>query len=366
MIKYLDLHKITAMRGARIASAVNRVTASGRYLLGNETKRFEIEYARYIGTPHCVAVANGLDALRLIFRAYIQMGRLSVGDKVIVPSNTFIASVLAITDNGLEPVFVEPSLDTFQIDVNLLECAISHKVKAVMIVHLYGRCAYTPRIADICADKNLLLIEDNAQAHGCVYAEQRTGSLGHAAGHSFYPGKNLGALGDGGAVTTFDSLLANTIRSIANYGQIEKYLCRYQGLNSRLDEIQAAVLRVKLRYLDLDNSRRIQIARYYIENINNPLVKVPGADYLDNNVFHIFPLLCPCRDLLQAFLAKMGVETLIHYPVPPHKQQCYSEWSHLSFSVAETIGQRELSLPISPVMTRKEVELCVQAVNAFT
>ncbi len=365
MVKYLDLQKITALRGEQIKMALDRVSSSGIYLRGNETKLFETEYAQFIGSSHCVGVANGLDALRLIIRAYIEMGRLSYGDKIIVPSNTFIASVLAITDNGLEPVFVEPDIDTFQIDSNLLEHAIDKKVKAVMIVHLYGRCAYNQRIANICDKQNLLLIEDNAQAHGCLYFKQRTGSLGHAAAHSFYPGKNLGAFGDAGAVTTSDSLLAQTIRAISNYGENERYECRYRGVNSRLDEIQAAILRIKLNYLDSDNNQRIQIARYYIENIDNPLVKVPDMEYLEKNVFHIFPLLTTKRDQLREFMAHKGIETLIHYPLPPHKQQCYSAWNHLSLPIAEMIGDRELSLPISPAMTMQEMEQTVRAVNEF-
>ena len=275
MIKFLDLQKVTALHGAEINEAVSRVVNGGWYLQGEENRRFEADYSAYIGTRYTVGCGNGLDALIWIFRAYIEMGVMKPGDEVIVPANTYIASILAITENGLKPVLVEPSIDTYQIDDRLIEAAITDKTRAILIVHLYGQCAYTDRIGELCRKYNLKLVEDNAQAHGCRFGGRRTGSLGDAAGHSFYPGKNLGALGDAGAVTTDDKELADTIRSLANYGSTRKYVFKYKGRNSRLDEIQAAVLDVKLKHLDEDNLRRRKVAQYYIENIKNPDIVLP-------------------------------------------------------------------------------------------
>jgi len=365
MIPFLSLKDITAKYSDEIHRAVSRVVDSGWYLQGEGNKCFESEYAKYIGTDYCVGVANGLDALVLILRAYMELGILHEGDEVIVPANTYIASILAITENNLVPILVEPRFETLEIDDELIESKITERTKAIMIVHLYGRCAYTENIGDLCKKYNLKMIEDNAQAHGCFYQGKRTGSLGGVAGHSFYPGKNLGALGDGGAVTTNDKEVAECIRSLANYGSQQKYIFRYRGRNSRLDEIQAAVLRVKLKYLDDDNRLRQQVAAYYYDNIKNPLVKLPTRLSGENNVYHLFPVFCEKRDELQAYLAENGVQTLIHYPVPPHKQECYKEWDTISLPITERIAKEELSLPISSVLTREDAETVVKQINAF-
>ena len=370
MIHYLPLKRITAMHADEIHEAVRSVVDSGWYLRGEATAAFEESYARYIGTSHCIGVANGLDALTLILRAYKELGRLRDGDEVIVPANTFIATILSITENRLTPVLVEPCINTFQIDDTRIEAAITPRTRALMLVHLYGRCAYTPRIADICRRHHLLLIEDNAQAHGCtceaVSPPRRTGSLGDAAAHSCYPGKNLGALGDGGAVTTNDETLARTVREIANYGATRKYVFDYQGRNSRLDELQAAVLTVKLRYLDADNQRRRDIAAIYINKVKGPFVlPVDDSAAPGSNVYHIFPLLCERRDDLQHYLAAHGVETAIHYPIPPHLQKSYSAWNSLSLPITERIHREELSLPCHPAMTDDEVQTVVTLLNAY-
>lgn len=375
MIKFLDLKKVTESHREDIEKATLRVVNSGWYLQGEENKNFERDFAEFIGTGHAVGCANGLDALILIFRALIELKRLKPGDEVIVPANTYIASILSITENGLVPVLVEPDRESLQIDPDLIGQSITPRTKAILIVHLYGRCAYNERIAEICKRHDLLLIEDNAQAHGCLYRDRRTGSLGIAAAHSFYPGKNLGALGDGGAVTTSDPELAEAIRTLANYGSSEKYIFRYRGRNSRLDEIQAAVLDVKLTYLDENNEKRRQIARIYFNGITNPDVVLPGKDlYFSqdpdkkapvDNVYHIFPVLTDHRDSLQSYLKKNGVQTLIHYPVPPHRQECYKDWASLSLPVTESIHDRELSLPMSPVMTAEEARRVVDLINSF-
>lgn len=363
MIKFLDLKKITDSFSHEIESAINRVVSSGWYLQGEETGQFENEYAAYIGSQHAIGCGNGLDALTLIFRAYIEMGVMKPGDEVIVPANTYIASILAITENGLKPILVEPDPLTCQISAENIEAAITRATKAVMIVHLYGRCAYSGKIGEICKAHNLKLIEDNAQAHGCLYKGKRTGSLGDTAGHSFYPGKNLGALGDAGAVTTDDTELANTIRSLGNYGSSKKYVFKYQGRNSRIDEIQAAVLRVKLPRLDADNSRRIQIASRYLSEIKNPAITLPSEASKGENVYHIFPVFSSYRDNLQKYLADNGVQTLIHYPIPPHKQVCYKEWNSLHLPITEKIHREELSLPISPVLTDEEASKVITLLN---
>lgn len=365
MIKFLDLQKITAKYADEIHEAVNRVVDSGWYLQGKENERFEADYARYIGTKCAVGCANGLDALIWIFRAYMEMGVMQPGDEVIVPANTYIASILAISENGLKPVLVEPCLETYQIDDSKIEAAITSRTKAILIVHLYGQCAYTNRIGELCKKYNLKLVEDNAQAHGCKFKGKRTGSLGDAAGHSFYPGKNLGAFGDAGAVTTDDEELAKVIRAVANYGSTRKYVFKYIGRNSRLDEIQAAVLDVKLRHLNEDVAIRKQIAKYYIDNITNPEVVTPIVKDWDAHVFHLFTVRCKKRDELQSYLADNGVQTIIHYPIPPHKQECYKEWNNLSFPITEQIHNEELSLPISPVMIAKEVDTVVKMINKF-
>lgn len=365
-IPFLSLKEVTALHEAEIHEAVRRVVDSGWYLQGVENKKFEEDYAQYIGTRHCVGCANGLDALIWIFRAYLELGVMKPGDEVIVPANTYIATILAITENGLKPVLVEPRLNTLEIDDDLIEAKITERTKAICIVHLYGRLAYTEKIAALCDKYQLKLIEDNAQAHGCFANDGRkTGTLGDAAGHSFYPGKNLGALGDGGAVTTNDPQLADTIRSLANYGSSAKYVFQYCGRNSRLDEIQAAVLDVKLSYLDEDNLHRKQIAQYYIKNIDNHYITLPDTLPVESNVFHLFPILCAHRDELHDYLERNGVGTLIHYPIPPHKQECYREWNQLCLPVTEQIAAQELSIPIGPSITMEQAKEVVSLLNAF-
>lgn len=365
MVKFLDLQKVTASHGKEITEAVNRVVGEGWYLQGKENERFERNFADYIGCRHAIGCANGLDALIWIFRAYVEMGIMRPGDEVIVPANTYIASILAITENGLVPVLVEPDINTYQIDPEKIEEAVTPRTRAILIVHLYGQCAYTEKIGEICRKYDLKLVEDNAQAHGCRFNGRRTGSLGDAAGHSFYPGKNLGALGDAGAVTTDDAALAEVIRALANYGSTKKYVFKYKGRNSRLDEIQAAVLDVKLKYLDEDNSRRQAVAAKYMEGIRNPEVILPQVPVKEAHVFHIFPIRTKNRDELQKYLSDNGVQTIIHYPIPPHRQECYREWNGMSFPVTETIHAEELSLPISPVMEDDEVERVIDLINAW-
>ena len=367
MIKYLPLKQINDRYDAELREAVGRVMDSGWYLKGEHTQRFERNYATYIGTKYCVGVANGLDALTLILRAYIEKGVMQPGDEVIVPANTFIASILSISECGLTPVLVEPCIDTFQIDDSQIEEVITERTKALMIVHLYGRCAYTEKIGMICKKHQLKLIEDNAQAHGCFAPMdngqwRRTGSLGDAAAHSFYPGKNLGALGDAGAVTTNDKELAQIIEELGNYGSSKKYVFDYQGRNSRLDEIQAAMLDVKLRHLDEENQRRQAVADYYINNVKHPEILLPTPS---QSVYHIFPILCERRDELQQYLKENGVETMIHYPIPPHKQACYKEWNDLSFPITERIHRQELSLPCHPAMKQEEADQIVSLLNRF-
>lgn len=368
MIPFLSLKDVTALHGDEINAAVTRVVNSGWYLQGEENKRFEENYAKFIGTKHCIGCANGLDALIWIFRAYIELGVMQPGDEVIVPANTYIATILSITENGLKPVLVEPKLNTLEIDDDKIEERITDKTKAVCIVHLYGRNAYTDKIGALCKKYNLKLIEDNAQAHGCKYTDGRTtGSIGDAAGHSFYPGKNLGALGDGGAVTTNDDALAEAVRTLANYGSSKKYVFKYTGRNSRLDEIQAAVLDVKLKYLVEDNAHRKQVANYYYDHINNPLITLPDRLPDEQNAYHLFPILVANgkRDALHDYLEKNGVGTVIHYPIAPHKQECYKEWNPMSFPITERIANEELSLPIGPSIKLEEVAQVVTLINNF-
>ena len=388
-IPFLSLHDVTAKYKEEIHEAVLRVVDSGWYLQGKENEQFEQHYAEYIGTKHCIGCANGLDALIWIFRAYIEMGVMQPGDEVIVPANTYIATILAITENGLIPVLVEPRKDTLQIDDSLIEERITDRTKAICIVHLYGRLAYTDKIGELCKKYNLKLVEDNAQAHGCKTnlpslqggaGGRLTGSLGSAAGHSFYPGKNLGALGDGGAVTTDDDELAAAIRALANYGSQKKYVFKYTGRNSRLDEIQAAVLDVKLRHLDEDIKARQAIAAYYYDNINNPLITLPKRLPDTENVYHLFPILVTStsplgdcgadslRDKLQKYLEKNGVGTVIHYPIPPHLQEGYQNSPFRGLGglpITEMLADCELSLPISPTMTMEEAAEVVRLVNEF-
>ena len=407
MIKFLDLQQINSQYAAELNQAAAEVIDSGYYLLGGQVKKFETNLANYIGVKHAIGVANGLDALRLILKAYIEMGFMQEGDEIIVPANTYIASILAITDNRLTPILVEPDINTYNIDISLIDQHITTRTRAIMVVHLYGQVCWSEKLEAIAKKHNLKIIEDNAQAIGAIYTtsqstnlseaksqersdsenQQRTGSLGDAAGFSFYPGKNLGALGDGGAVTTKDEKLAEVVRAIANYGSKVKYQNEYQGLNSRLDEIQAAFLDVKLKYLDVENQKRCEIAKYYLENITNPAIILPKqttnsseaksreqgdsgnkqqTTNLNSHVWHLFVIRTSNRDLLQKYLAENDIQTLIHYPIPPHKQKCYTDWNELSFPVSETIHDEVLSLPISPVMSMEEVIKVVKVVNGYT
>ena len=410
-VPFLSLHDVTAMHGEEIREAARRVIDSGWYLQGKENEAFEQHYAEYIGTKYCIGCANGLDALIWIWRAYIELGVMQPGDEVILPANTYIATHLGITENGLKPVLIEPRRETLEIDDSLIEAAITPRTKAICIVHLYGRCAMTDKIAELCQKYNLKLVEDNAQAHGCYYRPSlqgeelcsiegpvdvhrttkggrlvHTGAIGSAAGHSFYPGKNLGALGDAGAVTTNDPELAAAIRALANYGSQKKYVFKYTGRNSRLDEIQAAILDVKLKYLDEDIAKRQTVAAYYYDHISNPLIELPTRLPDENNVYHLFPILVKndsllsgragvgsFRDRLIAHLNEHGIGTVIHYPIAPHKQECYK--NHPSFQggdggrlvlpITEMLADCELSLPISPCMTQEQVEYVVDTINAF-
>ena len=374
MIKYLDLKAVNSLYDEEIRSAVSRVLDSGWYLKGEATRRFEQHYAEYIGTRYCIGCGNGLDALTLIFRAYMEMGVMQQGDEVIVPANTYIASILAITECGLKPVLVEPSWETLQIDDTLIEQAITPRTRAIMIVHLYGCCAYTSQIGDICRKHQLKLIEDNAQAHGCTFEGRKTGSLGDAAGHSFYPTKNLGALGDAGAVTTNDSQLAAVVEALGNYGSSNKYVFDYVGRNSRMDEIQAAILDVKLKHLYADNQRRKEMAARYQREVSNDLMRLRLVDNEQysrsslpprDSVYHILPVFCERREELQKFLLDNGIETQIHYPIPPHKQRCYPEWNNLSLPITEKIHAQELSIPCNQALTDAEIERVVAFLNAF-
>lgn len=364
-IPFLSLKDVTAVYSEEIHTAVGRVIDSGWYLQGTENEKFEKNYSSYIGADYTIGVANGLDALIWILRSYIELGYMSEGDEIIVPAHTYIASILAITENNLVPVFVEPDINTFQIDDTLIEQKITNKTKAIMIVHLYGQCAYTDKIGALCTKYNLKLIEDNAQAHGCLFNGKKTGSLGDAAGHSFYPGKNLGALGDAGAVTTSNKELADTVRSLANYGSSQKYVFKYTGRNSRLDEVQAAVLNVKLKYLDTSLSRRKEIAKKYIEGIKNDNIVLPKVIDWSSHVFHIFPILTEKRNDLQNYLLDKNIQTLIHYPIPPHKQECYMQYNCLSLPVTERIHEQELSLPMSETLTDDQVHYVINGINEW-
>jgi dTDP-4-amino-4,6-dideoxygalactose transaminase len=370
MIPFLDLKKINAQYENELKEACGRVIDSGWYVLGKEVSEFEKEFASYCETEHCLGVANGLDALILILRAYIELGVVQKGDEVIVPSNTYIASILAISENGLVPVLVEPDFNTFNLDPKLIEQAITEKTKAILTVHLYGQVTAIDEINAIAKKHHLKVIEDCAQAHGALYQGKdnkgkKVGSLGDAAGFSFYPGKNLGALGDGGAVTTNDSQLANTIAALRNYGSHEKYKNLYKGMNSRLDEIQAAMLRVKLRYLDNEISSRQAVARAYLKGINNQLVELPVVENPNAHVWHLFVIKTTQREKFTSYLTDNGVQSLIHYPIPPHQQFAYQEWRNESFPISEQIHNQVLSIPISPVMTEAEVESTIQIINDY-
>lgn len=362
MVKFLDLHAVNAPYRKEIDQAIASVLDSGWYLLGNANQTFEQNFSNYCGARYTAGVANGLDALNLIIKGY----GFGPGDEIIVPGNTYIASILAISQNGCTPILVEPDLETFNLNVNLIEEKITSKTKAILIVHLYGRVVAMEKIWELAEKYNLKIIEDCAQAHGAIYKGRRTGNLGDASGFSFYPGKNLGCLGDGGAVTTNDQILIEKIRALRNYGSYEKYINSYKGQNSRLDEIQAAVLDVKLNGLDSDNNKRREIASRYLREINNPLISLPKQpnDPLEH-VWHLFVVSTAKRDALQKFLQERSIQTLIHYPIPPHKQKAYEELSGLKLPLTEKIHKEVLSLPISPVMSADEVTLVVDAVNSF-
>ena len=366
MIKFLDLQKINLLHQQEIEQKLLDVFRSGWYLMGEEVKNFENNLAHYIGAKHAIGVANGLDALRLIFRAYIELGFMKAGDEVIVPANTYIASILALSDNGLVPVLVEPDDVTFNLDVTKIEKAITPKTKAILIVHLQGRIVFSEELKAIAAKHNLKIIEDNAQAIGASWKGIKSGNLGDAAGFSFYPGKNLGALGDAGAVTTNNDDLAKAIRAIANYGSNQKYVNIYKGLNSRLDEIQAAVLDVKLKYIDQENETRRVIAKRFFSEINNPKITLPENPSDENeHVWHVFVVRCKERDALQMHLTEKGIQTIIHYPIPPHHQEAYKELKELSFPITEAMHNEVLSLPISSILTEDEVSEIINVVNQF-
>jgi dTDP-4-amino-4,6-dideoxygalactose transaminase len=391
MIKFLDLKAINDSFGPELSRAVQRVLDSGWYVLGNEVEAFEHEYSSFIGTKHCIGVANGLDALRIILKAWIEIGIMKEGDEVIVPANTYIATILAITDNLLKPILVEPDINTYNLNISSIEQFITHRTRAIMVVHLYGKVCWSYQIEELAKKYNLKIIEDNAQAAGAMIMTQvacalaiektesklkRTGSLGHAAGHSFYPGKNLGALGDGGAVTTDDDELAEVVRALANYGSTKKYVCDFKGLNSRLDEIQAAILRVKLPRLDDDNQHRREIAQFYLDHIYNPEIILPASRNIENttniqpsvkgnleHIWHLFIIRSPLRDKLKQSLYDNGIQTLIHYPIPPHKQKAYKEWNVLDLPITEKIHREVLSLPMSPVMSIEDALSVVKSLN---
>ncbi|PIA77545.1 aminotransferase [Gaetbulibacter sp. 4G1] len=366
MIKFLDLQKVNKQYQEELKEAANNVIDSGWYLQGERVKQFETELCNYVGVKNSLGVANGLDALRIILKGYIEIGVMKKGDEVIVPANTFIASILAITDNGLKPIFIEPNINTYNLDISKIEAKITPRTRAIMVVHLYGRVCWSNEIEHLAKKHNLKIIEDNAQAIGAKWQGKATGSLGDAAGFSFYPGKNLGALGDSGAITTNDTKLASVVRIIANYGCEEKYKNTYKGYNSRMDEIQAAFLSVKLRHLDREILHRRKIAEYYIENINNSAIILPSLpNNKEEHVWHLFVVRSAQRDLLQKHLAYKNIETLIHYPIPPYKQVAYKEFKELSYNITERIHDEVLSLPISPVLMETDFEKVVNANNLF-
>lgn len=366
MIPFLDLKGINAQYREELIEACTKVIDSGWYIQGNEHKEFEKEYAEYCGSKYAIGVANGLDALILILRAYKEMEILNDGDEVIVPSNTYIASILAISQNNLVPVLVEPDINTYLLDVSKIEDKITAKTKAIMPVHLYGQTCEMEEINEIAKKYNLKVIEDSAQSHGAYYKDKRCGNLGDASGFSFYPGKNLGALGDGGVVTTNDEELANTIKALGNYGSHKKYENLYKGVNSRLDEIQAAMLRVKLRYLDEEVEKRREIAKYYLQNIKNENIIFPQVRKVDNHVWHLFVIRTTKRDELQKYLLDNGVHTLIHYPLAPHKQEAYKEWNNNSHKISEQLHEVVLSLPISGIQSLEDTMKIVAVVNDFS
>lgn len=365
MIKFLDLLKINQQYETEIADAFTGFFNSGWYIMGDHLKKFEKEYAAYCGTTHGIGVANGLDALILIFRAYMELGKMEEGDEVIVPANTYIASILAISQNKLVPVLVEPDLASYNLDPAKVEAKITERTKAILAVHLYGQTADMSALNGLAKKHNLFVVEDCAQAHGATHQGKKAGNLGDAAGHSFYPGKNLGALGDGGAITTNDDELAKVLFALRNYGSHVKYQNLFKGINSRLDELQAAILSVKLKGLDEENKKRNEIAQYYLNNISNPAVTLPIIGSGNAHVWHVFVVRVENRAAFQQYLLDKQIQTVIHYPIPPHKQQAYKEWENLSFPVSELIHEQIISIPISPVIPFEDCEKVVEAINSY-
>jgi len=365
MIPFLDLKAVNEKYNKELKEACSRVIDSGWYIAGNELKSFERNFAEYCGTKYCIGVANGLDALTLTLRAWIELGKLKEGDEVIVPANTYIASILAITENNLVPVLVEPDIASYNLCPVNIKQAITVKTRVILTVHLYGHLADMPAIMEIAKSNNLLVLEDSAQAHGAEVNGVKAGNWGDASGFSFYPGKNLGALGDGGAITTNDDELAETLRALRNYGSNEKYKNLFKGVNSRLDEIQAAMLDVKLKYLDDDTDRRRDIAERYLTEITNPKITLPQMIALNSHAWHVFVVRCETRDELQKYLLENGIQTLIHYPIPPHKQEAYPDWDNLILPDTEMIHEQILSLPISPVMSDDDIKIIITLCNKF-
>ena len=370
MINFLNLQSSNAQYADELIAAASRVILSGWYIQGTELEKFEEEFSEYCGSKHCIGVANGLDALTLTMRAWKELGQISEADEIIVPANTYIASILSITENLLTPVFVEPDLQTYNICPSRIESMITSKTKAILVVHLYGQMAPMPEIVELAEKYKLLILEDSAQAHGAAINGKRAGNWGHASGFSFYPGKNLGALGDAGAVTTNDDKLAKTIREIRNYGSDKKYHHQFQGVNSRMDEIQAAMLRVKLKYLSIEINRRREIAIEYVNRISNsaiihPISKISSINELENHAFHLYVILSKERDTLRKYLSDQGVETLIHYPIAPHRQKAFAKYKDLRLPITEKIHEQVLSLPIGPTMSENDVDYVISALNSF-
>jgi dTDP-4-amino-4,6-dideoxygalactose transaminase len=365
MIPFFDLKNVNAPYREELLDAISTVVDSGRFILGENVEKFEKEFAQYCGVKHVIGTGNGLDALTLVMRAYKEMGILNDGDEIIVPSNTYIASILSITENNLKPVLVEPDINTYNIDASLIEKAITSKTKAILIVHLYGQVAYSNELQSIADKYNLKIIEDCAQAQGANYKNRKTGSLGDAAGFSFYPSKNLGALGDAGAVTTSDEKLAEIVRALHNYGSHKKYYNKYKGVNTRLDELQAAVLSVKLKYLDQENEKRRNIAKQYLDGIKNDKLILPTAEINESHVWHVFVVRAKERDRFQKYLLDNGVQTVIYYPVAPHKQEAFKEWSNANYPISEEIHSTAISLPLYPTLQEDEINKITKACNEY-
>jgi dTDP-4-amino-4,6-dideoxygalactose transaminase len=366
MIPFLDLKEINFKYREEIIKVISDVVGSGQYILGDQVEKFEKEFSEYCGVKHAIGTGNGLDALTIIIRAYKEMGVFNDGDEILVPSNTYIASILSITENNLKPVLVEPDINTYNIDTALIKKSITNKTKAILTVHLYGQISYSKKLKEISDKYNLKIIEDSAQSQGASYLGKKSGSLGDASGFSFYPGKNLGALGDAGAITTNDDVLAEVVCALRNYGSHKKYYNKYIGINSRLDEIQAAVLSVKLKHLDESNAKRRNVSEQYIKGINNPVLVLPKAQDKDSHVWHLFVVRTKDRDRFQDYLKECDIQTLIHYPVPPHKQEAYLEWRDHSYPISEEIHNTVISLPMHPLLSKKKINYIVEKCNAFS